>query len=182
MPIKGTRGIGYVLRKGLDLPRLMFTADEVDAIAVGARMVRRLRDPGQQKAANRVLAKVTTALPGALRSGLLEAPLEKPRLPISRSAVRSELRTEHGCAAHHARSSPPTASLQLNREGGGHFYVAQGRRFNFARTIWSRIRFIMLSSIVSVDICCFFSVSGGGTSRRSVINATTRRQRKLAYP
>jgi hypothetical protein len=108
MPIKGTRGIGYVLRKGLDLPRLMFTADEVDAIAVGARMVRRLRDPGLQKAANRVLAKVTTALPGALRSGLLEAPLEKPRLPISRSAVRSELRTEHGCAAHRARSSPPS--------------------------------------------------------------------------
>jgi len=74
MPIEGARGIGYVLRKGFDLPPLMFTADEVDAIAVGARLVRRLRDPGLQKAANSVLAKVTMALPGAPRSGLLEAP------------------------------------------------------------------------------------------------------------
>ena len=74
IPIEGARGIGYVLRKGFDLPPLMFTADEVDAIAVGARLVRRLRDPGLQKAANSVLAKVTTALPGAPQSGLLEAP------------------------------------------------------------------------------------------------------------
>ena len=74
IPIEGARGIGYVLREGFDLPPLMFTADEVDAIAVGARLVRRLRDPGLQKAANSVLAKVTTSLPGALQSGLLEAP------------------------------------------------------------------------------------------------------------
>lgn len=74
IPIEGARGIGYVLRKGFDLPPLMFTADEVDAIAVGARLVRRVRDPVLQKAANSVLAKVTTALPGVPRSGLLEAP------------------------------------------------------------------------------------------------------------
>ena len=52
----------------------MFTADEVDAIAVGARLVRRLRDPGLQSAADSVLAKVTTALPDALRSGIMEPP------------------------------------------------------------------------------------------------------------
>lgn len=63
-----------MLCKGFDLPPLMFTADEVDAIAVGARLVRRVRDPVLQKAANSVLAKVTTALPGVPRSGLLEAP------------------------------------------------------------------------------------------------------------
>src|SRR5262249_60980473 len=52
----------------------MFTADEVDAIAVGARLVRRLRDPVLQSAAESVLAKVTTALPDALRSGIMEPP------------------------------------------------------------------------------------------------------------
>jgi predicted DNA-binding transcriptional regulator YafY len=46
----------------------MFTVDEVDAIAVGARLVRRLRDPSLQDAANSVLAKVTTALPGPFES------------------------------------------------------------------------------------------------------------------
>jgi predicted DNA-binding transcriptional regulator YafY len=74
IPIEGAPGIGYVLRRGFDLPPLMFTSDEIDAIAVGARLVRRLRDPGLQNAANSVLAKVTTVLPEALRGGVTAAP------------------------------------------------------------------------------------------------------------
>ena len=74
IPIEGAPGIGYVLRRGYDLPPLMFTADEIDAIAVGARLVRRLRDPGLQQAADSVLAKVTTVLPQALRHGVVAAP------------------------------------------------------------------------------------------------------------
>jgi predicted DNA-binding transcriptional regulator YafY len=74
MPIEGAAGIGYVLRRGFDLPPLMFTSDEIDAIAVGARHVRRLRDPQLQKAAESVLAKVTAVVPEMLRSYLSEAP------------------------------------------------------------------------------------------------------------
>src|ERR1700748_2622046 len=54
VPIEGAAGVGYVLRKGFDLPPLMFTIDEVEAIAVGARLVRRLRDPKLQEAADSV--------------------------------------------------------------------------------------------------------------------------------
>ncbi|MGD0433522.1 MAG: YafY family protein [Acetobacteraceae bacterium] len=74
VPIEGAAGIGYVLRRGFDLPPLMFTADEIDAIAVGARLVRRLRDPGLQDAADSVLAKITTILPDGLRPGVISAP------------------------------------------------------------------------------------------------------------
>ena len=74
IPIEGAAGIGYVLRRGFDLPPLMFTADELDAIAVGARLVRRLRDPGLQDAADSVLAKITTILPDTLRRGIVDAP------------------------------------------------------------------------------------------------------------
>jgi predicted DNA-binding transcriptional regulator YafY len=74
VPIEGAAGIGYVLRRGFDLPPLMFTADEIDAIAVGARLVRRLRDPGLQEAADSVLAKVATILPDPLRAGVVSAP------------------------------------------------------------------------------------------------------------
>jgi predicted DNA-binding transcriptional regulator YafY len=52
----------------------MFTADEIDAIAVGARHVRRLRDPKLQRAAESVLAKVTTVVPENLRSYLRPPP------------------------------------------------------------------------------------------------------------
>lgn len=74
VPIEGAAGIGYVLRRGFDLPPLMFSVDEVDAIAVGARLVRRLRDPVLLEAAERVLAKVAAVLPEARRSGIVSAP------------------------------------------------------------------------------------------------------------
>jgi predicted DNA-binding transcriptional regulator YafY len=70
VPIDGEAGVGYVLRKGFDLPPLMFTVDEVEAIAVGARLVRRLRDPKLQEAADSVLAKVTVVLPETVRASL----------------------------------------------------------------------------------------------------------------
>jgi predicted DNA-binding transcriptional regulator YafY len=74
IPIEGAAGIGYVLRRGFELPPLMFTDDEIDAIAVGARLVRRLRDPGLERAAASVLAKVATVLPESVRSGVAAAP------------------------------------------------------------------------------------------------------------
>lgn len=75
VPIEGAAGIGYLLRRGFDLPPLMFTDEEVEAIAVGARMVRRLRDPKLQEAAENVLAKVTVVLPDALRASLAASPI-----------------------------------------------------------------------------------------------------------
>ena len=75
VPIEGAAGVGYLLRRGFDLPPLMFTVDEVEAIAVGARMVRRLRDPKLQEAAESVLAKVTVVVPDALRASLAASPV-----------------------------------------------------------------------------------------------------------
>jgi predicted DNA-binding transcriptional regulator YafY len=75
VPIEGAAGIGYVLRKGFDLPPLMFTIDEVEAIAVGARLVRRLKDPKLQQAADAVLAKVTVVVPERLRSHIADTPV-----------------------------------------------------------------------------------------------------------
>ena len=115
IPIEGAAGIGYLLRQGFDFPPLMFTADEIDAVAVGARLVRRLRDPGLQKAANSVLDKVTMALPGALRGGLTAAPFfvsdgdaETPKgvdLSELRRAIREtrKVRITY-CDAHGQRS------------------------------------------------------------------------------
>jgi len=63
VPIEGAPGLGYVLRRGFDLPPLMFTAEEADAIAVGVRLLRRLRDAKLQRAAESVLAKLTVVVP-----------------------------------------------------------------------------------------------------------------------
>src|SRR6476659_10211412 len=65
VPIEGAPGIGYVLRKGFDLPPLMFTLEEVEAIVVATRLLRRTGDLGLQQAAESVLSKITVILPQA---------------------------------------------------------------------------------------------------------------------
>jgi predicted DNA-binding transcriptional regulator YafY len=98
VPIEGAPGLGYVLRKGFDLPPLMFTVDEIEAVTVGARMVQRLRDPELQAAARRVLEKVTVVLPESLRGHLADAPFYvsqgEAATPqgVEMAAVRSAIR------------------------------------------------------------------------------------------
>jgi predicted DNA-binding transcriptional regulator YafY len=75
VPIEGAAGVGYLLRKSFDLPPLNFTIDEIEAISVGARMVKRLKDPALQQAAQSVLAKVTAVVPERLRPHIAEAPI-----------------------------------------------------------------------------------------------------------
>ncbi|SDR62218.1 WYL domain-containing protein [Rhizobiales bacterium GAS191] len=74
VPIEGAAGIGYLLRRGFDLPPLMFTMEEVEAIVVGVQLVRRTGDAGLQQAAEGVLSKITVILPEALRAHLTSAP------------------------------------------------------------------------------------------------------------
>jgi predicted DNA-binding transcriptional regulator YafY len=75
VPIDGAPGLGYVLRRGFDLPPLMFTAEEADAIAIGMRLLRRLRDAKLQQAAESVLAKLAAVVPQPLQPLLVSAPV-----------------------------------------------------------------------------------------------------------
>jgi predicted DNA-binding transcriptional regulator YafY len=63
IPIEGEAGIGYVMRRGFDLPPLMFDADEVEAIVVGLALLQRTGDRGLQTAAASVGAKIADVLP-----------------------------------------------------------------------------------------------------------------------
>jgi predicted DNA-binding transcriptional regulator YafY len=100
VPIEGAPGIGYVLRRGFDLPPLMFTLEEIEAIAVGSRLVSRTGDPSLQSAADSVLSKVTVVLPEALRAQLASAPVfvsgagapvaESVDLSVVRQAIRND--------------------------------------------------------------------------------------------
>ena len=100
VPIEGAPGIGYMLRRGFDLPPLMFTTEEIEAIAVGARLVSRTGDPSLQDAADSVLSKVTVILPEALRAQLEASPFyvsssgaplaDRVDLSLVRQAIRDE--------------------------------------------------------------------------------------------
>lgn len=67
VPIRGEAGVGYVLERGFDLPPLMLTADELEAVLLGAQWVVAHTDPGLARAARDVVAKIAAIAPEALR-------------------------------------------------------------------------------------------------------------------
>jgi predicted DNA-binding transcriptional regulator YafY len=78
VPIEGEAGVGYVLRKGFDLPPLMFTPDEVEALVLGTRVVSSWADTELGRAAESALGRITAALPDDLRERVLESRLFAP--------------------------------------------------------------------------------------------------------
>jgi predicted DNA-binding transcriptional regulator YafY len=129
VPIEGATGIGYVLRD-FDLPPLMFTADEIEAITVGVRLVRRTGDTGLQRAAEAVLAKVRTVVPQRLREAMHEAPFlvsDVGARAVDISCVREAIRerskpSDRVCrpagAAHKPCDPPDRGGLFRGSDGG----------------------------------------------------------------
>ena len=106
VPIDGEPGLGYMLRGGYDLPPLMFTADEIDSIVLGARVVESWADPELAQAARDVLAKIEAVVPAKLRalvySNTFTAPYDHKREPIRvdfvalRRAIRDRRKLDLG--------------------------------------------------------------------------------------
>jgi predicted DNA-binding transcriptional regulator YafY len=128
VPIEGAAGVGYVLRRGYDLPPLMFTADEVDAMVVGMRLLRRTRDPGLQQAADSVLSKLAAVLPARLRGSLDTPPFHvsegDAREPgaISLAALRVAIREANKLRITY-RDLGGTASERVIRPVAMEYYV-----------------------------------------------------------
>ena len=78
VPIRGEAGVGYVMEDGYDLPPLMFSADELEALMLGARLVASHGDTTLTRSANDAIAKIATVIPADLRPVLLDAPLYVP--------------------------------------------------------------------------------------------------------
>jgi predicted DNA-binding transcriptional regulator YafY len=99
IPIEGEAGIGYIMRRGFDLPPLMFDADEVEAIVVGLALLRRTGDHGLQMAAASVGTKIAEVLPretgNSLDTRTLHVSTWGASLPgIDMKAVRQAIREE----------------------------------------------------------------------------------------
>ena len=92
VPIESEAGVGYRLPRHFELPPLMFTPDEIEALVAGARMVEAWADPGLQEAARNLLRKAEAALP--VRRKLQDLPILVPdfHVPASVAAFLGELR------------------------------------------------------------------------------------------
>ena len=70
VPIEGGRGIGYILRPGFNLPPLMFSIEESEAIVLALALLERTGDVELKQAAKRVNQKIAAAVPPPLRRTL----------------------------------------------------------------------------------------------------------------
>lgn len=72
VPIAGEAGLGYLLAAEYDMPPLMLTPAELEAVVLGAQWVAGRDDQLLSPAARDVLAKIATAVPANLRAFIAE--------------------------------------------------------------------------------------------------------------
>lgn len=100
-PVEGAPGIGYVMRRGYDLPPLNFDTEEVEALSVGLSMLARTGDSALQRAARRIIAKIEALQTGrpALQVSPWGAPEDDPALGcVSKGLLRDAIRDERKLA------------------------------------------------------------------------------------
>ncbi|MBB3659671.1 putative DNA-binding transcriptional regulator YafY [Rhizobium sp. BK650] len=100
VPIEGGRGIGYIMRPGFDLPPLMFSIEETEAIVLSLALLDRTGDEELKLAARRVNQKLAGAVPTPLRQamenkalfawGTIAPPPAGMDLAVVRRAIRDE--------------------------------------------------------------------------------------------
>jgi len=72
VPIVGEAGLGYLLAPEYDMPPLMLTPDELEAVVLGAQWVAGRGDKALARAAGDVIAKIKAAIPEHLRPYVVE--------------------------------------------------------------------------------------------------------------
>ena len=72
VPIEGEAGLGYLIASDYDMPPLMLTPDEIEAVMLGAQWVAGRSDKALSNAARDVMAKIAAVVPERLRPFIVE--------------------------------------------------------------------------------------------------------------
>jgi predicted DNA-binding transcriptional regulator YafY len=119
VPIRGEAGIGYVLGEGYDLPPLMFSADELEAVMLGLRWVMRRGDKDLRRAAQDSVAKIGAILPKDLKPSLFDAGLLAPPQfvtfddKVDVATIRRAIREQRKMALDYADESGATSNRKI---------------------------------------------------------------------
>lgn len=100
-PIEGEAGVGYTLRRDFDLPPLLFTAQELTALVLGARLVQCWGGVESAEGASSALARIEAVLPPELAARLDRIALFAPSFQMPR-AHRVLLDQLHAACLEHA--------------------------------------------------------------------------------
>jgi predicted DNA-binding transcriptional regulator YafY len=75
VPVEGEAGVGYRLRYTIDIPPIMFSLDEIEALVVGARMAKTWAGTELGFSAQSALDKITAVIPAELRHKIEDSKL-----------------------------------------------------------------------------------------------------------
>jgi predicted DNA-binding transcriptional regulator YafY len=98
VPIEGEAGLGYLLASDYDMPPLMLTSDEIEAVVLGAQWVAGRSDKALSNAARDVVAKIAAVVPEHLRPFILEpsvgtrSTIQEREEAVDTSILRSAIR------------------------------------------------------------------------------------------
>jgi len=98
VPIEGEAGLGYLLATDYDMPPLMLTSDEIEAVMLGAQWVAGRSDKILSNAARDVVAKIAAVVPERLRPFIVEPSvgakptIGEPEERVDTSMLRSAIR------------------------------------------------------------------------------------------
>lgn len=88
VPVEGEAGVGYRIQRNFELPPLMFDRSEVEALLLGARMVRSWSDKALAASANSALNKILAVLPPDLRELEETSPIRVPHFQGQSGAAK----------------------------------------------------------------------------------------------
>ncbi len=112
VPIEGEAGVGYALRRGSDIPPLMFTRDELESLVIGARMVQAWTGRRIASSARQALTKIEAVLPEKLKRRTRPSRVFAPPVP-SHAAVAGRLDE-----LHEAIKARRVVQIDYRREDG----------------------------------------------------------------
>ena len=90
VPIEGEAGVGYRMNAGFDLPPLMFTKDEAQALVASVRLAQPRLDAALARQAEGALSKILAVLPPAARAAAESLALYAPAIGVD-DATRQRL-------------------------------------------------------------------------------------------
>lgn len=90
VPIEGEGGVGYRLPRHFDLPPMMFTVDEAEALSMGLRMAAAWADPQLSAAAQAALRKLESGFSEGLKRALQHSAMIAPDFHVP-EALRAPL-------------------------------------------------------------------------------------------
>ncbi len=84
IPVEGEAGVGYMLRHNLDIPPMMFDANELEALILGVRMLKAWSGNELSQYAQSALDKIEAVLPSELKKNIENSRLFVPNFAISK--------------------------------------------------------------------------------------------------